>query len=158
MSKKKSLLMNLLVLLAYFLTANPGLTGIAIHEWLGIGVLIALFMHCVMHVDWVRSVIVDYKVSSKASKCNLFLGALLLVAFVTVIVSGFCISGAVLPTFGLFFEGYFFWDPLHVISAKVLLALVFIHIILHWKWLLGLKRRGKEKSDERFNAAKQGEI
>ena len=38
-------------------------------------------------------------------------------------VSGIMVSGDVLRAFGWYAEGYYFWDPLHAVSAKVLLAL-----------------------------------
>ena len=60
-------------------------------------------------------------------------------------VSGVMVSGAVLPAFGLYAEGYFFWDPLHAASAKVLLALLLVHVAVHWRWLAGLFGKGKKR-------------
>ena len=51
----------------------------------------------------------------------------LVIAVVVVVLSGLMESGAVLLSFGLYAEGYYFWGPLHATSAKVLLALLIVH-------------------------------
>ncbi len=55
-----------------------------------------------------------------------------------VMVSGILISGAVLPTLGLHAKGYYFWNPLHAMSAKMLLALLLVHMVVHWKVVLAV--------------------
>ena len=49
----------------------------------------------------------------------------------------------VLRAFGLYAEGYYFWDPLHAVSAKVLLALLVVHVAVHAKWIAAWFRKGK---------------
>lgn len=40
----------------------------------------------------------------------------------------------------------YFWDPLHAIAAKVLLALLLVHLVVHWKWLYRFfRKRGKDE-------------
>ena len=63
------------------------------------------------------------------------LDALLLAALAVCAVSGLLISGTVLPSFGLFADGYYFWNPLHAASAKLLLALLLVHVVAHWRWI-----------------------
>ena len=61
----------------------------------------------------------------------------------SVTVSGIMVSGAVLPALGLYADGYYFWDPLHAIAAKALLALLLVHVVVHWHWLVGFVKNGK---------------
>jgi hypothetical protein len=61
-----------------------------------------------------------------------------------VTVSGLMVSRHILPLFGLVAPGYFFWNPLHSISAKVLLALLLVHIVSHWRWLASLFGRHRK--------------
>ena len=131
-------------LLVYLVVANPSLTGINLHEWLGFGVLVVFLVHCVVHVDWVVDTVRNGLSGSWARAGNLALDALILIAFATVMVSGLLVSGAVLPAFGLYADGYYFWDPLHSIAAKALLALLLVHVAAHWKWLYNFFRK---KSD-----------
>lgn len=38
-----------------------------------------------------------------------------------------------------------FWLALHDISSLLLIALVFLHIILHWSWILNIPKMIKQK-------------
>ena len=49
---RKLLAVDAACLLVYLVAASPALTGIGIHEWLGLGVLVVFFAHAAMHVDW----------------------------------------------------------------------------------------------------------
>nr|WP_222617775.1 DUF4405 domain-containing protein [Eggerthella hominis] len=137
-------------MLVYLVAANPAVTGIGVHEWVGIGVLLAFLVHVAMHVDWVveaaRSAVAR---PSWARTGNLVLDALIVVAFMTVTVSGLMVSGAVLAAFGLYADGYYFWDPLHATAAKVLLALLLVHVVAHGKWLVGFfkNRKGEHRGE-----------
>ncbi len=50
------------------------------------------------------------------------LNGALLVALAFCVVSGAMVSGTLLPSLGFYATGYYFWGPLHALSAKVLLA------------------------------------
>nr|WP_221899057.1 DUF4405 domain-containing protein [Gordonibacter massiliensis (ex Traore et al. 2017)] len=132
----------------YLVVSNPALTGIDAHEWLGLGVLLVFLVHCVAHADWVGSALFGFGRAAWSVRGNLALDVLILAAFAVVMVSGLGVSGAVLPSMGLYVEGYFFWDPLHSIAAKVLLALLLLHVVVHGKWIIGLIKKGKDTRDE----------
>ena len=76
----------------------------------------------------------------------MLLDVALVLSVVVVALSGLMESGAVLPTFGLYAEGYYFWGPLHAASAKVLLALLSVHGALNIGsvWRLMRHRCAKE--------------
>lgn len=141
---RKLLAVDAACLLVYLVAASPALTGIGIHEWLGLGVLVVFFAHASMHVDWaVEAVRSAFARPSWARTGNLALDLLIVAAFMTVTVSGIMVSGAVLPALGLYADGYYFWDPLHAIAAKALLALLLVHVVAHWRWLAGFFKNGK---------------
>lgn len=147
---KKNLAIDAMALLVYLVVANPVLTGIGLHEWLGLAVLVVLFVHMLVHVDWgVDAIRSGMRHPTWARTGNLIVDVLVLMAFAVVTVSGIMVSGAVLPVLGLYAEGYYFWDPLHAVSAKVLLALLLIHVAAHWKWIAGAfkKIRGDRDGD-----------
>lgn len=132
---KKNLVIDVIALVVYLVVATPALTGIVVHEWLSIGLFLAFLFHTAMHADWAVEALRNLKLATWSTRGNLVLGVAILLAFVVVMVSGLGISGALLQTFGLYAEGYFFWDPLHAIAAKVLLALLLLHVVVHAKWL-----------------------
>src|SRR5438034_11001458 len=41
------------LLIAYTLAYSLGFTGLAVHEWLGLGIGLALLLHLTLHWDWV---------------------------------------------------------------------------------------------------------
>ena len=140
----KNLAIDVVALVAYLVAANPALTGIGLHEWLGLGALVVLFVHLLVHADWcVDALRTTLRRPTWARTGNLVVDALLLVTLVVVVVSGLFVSGAVLPAFGLYAEGDYFWDPLHAIAAQALLALLLVHVVVHWKWFVSVAKRGR---------------
>lgn len=140
---KRNLAVDLVALAVYLVAANPALTGIGLHEWLGLGALLAFLVHAAMHVDWALEALRGSLARpSWARTGNLALDLLVVVAFMACAVSGLMVSGAVLPALGLYAEGYYFWDPLHAASAKLLLALLLVHVVVHWKRIVRFFKRG----------------
>ena len=139
---KKIFAVDAACLLIYLVAANPVITGVGVHEWLGLGVLVVFFAHAAMHADWaIETAKSAFTSPSWARVGNLVLDALIVVTFMAVTVSGIMVSGAVLPALGLYASGYYFWDPLHAASAKVLLALLLVHVVVHWRWVAQALRR-----------------
>ena len=142
---KKNLAIDVAALAVFLVVANPALTGIGVHEWLGLGMLLVFFVHALLHADWaVEALRGSIARPSWGRTGNLVLDALIVVALMAVTVSGIMVSGAVLPALGLYATGYYFWDPLHAIAAKVLLALLLVHVVVHWRWLVGFFRNGRK--------------
>lgn len=151
MDAKKNLIVDAVALAVYAVVANPALTGIATHEWVGLGLVLVFLVHAAAHADWAA------ETTRSALRCpswsragNLALDACIVVAFMVCVVSGVLVSGAVLPALGYYAQGYYFWDPLHAVSAKVLLALLLVHVVVHARWFMRFAMRGKdaEHADE----------
>ena len=106
-------------------------------------------VHVVQHVDWLPQTLRPAaKPLSKAGAGSLVVDALLFIALAVCTVSGLMVSGSLLPTFGLYAEGDYFWNPLHAASAKVLFALIVVHLAMHGRWLFALiKRKGASRVD-----------
>lgn len=63
------------------------------------------------------------------------------------VVSGVMVSGAALPSLGLYATGYSFWDPLHAVAAKVLLAALIVHVVVRAPAALAvLRQRGSRRA------------
>ncbi|MDR3307820.1 MAG: DUF4405 domain-containing protein [Coriobacteriales bacterium] len=152
MRTSHSLIIDLAALAVYLVAANPAATGLAVHEWAGLGIAVVFLVHCAMHCDWAADVVRRLGTSrTLATTGNLILDTVTLVAFMLVTVSGIMVSRHILPALGLVAQDYFYWSPLHSISAKALLALLVVHVAVHGKWLWGLVRnRGKKGGASRF--------
>jgi hypothetical protein len=142
-----NLVIDVVALLLYLAAANPGITGLLLHEYLSLALLVVFVVHCAAHYDWVLAALRRH--AANADTANLVLDAVTLLVFAVVMVSGLMVSRFILPALGYVGEGYFFWNPLHSISAKVLLALLLVHVVVHWRWLASvLNRYRKKKVDE----------
>ena len=141
----RNLSIDVAALVVYLVAANPAVTGVGVHEWLGFGVLVVFFAHVLVHADWIVEVVRgSFAHPSWARTGNAALDVLIVVAFMTVTVSGLMVSGAVLPSLGLYAGGYYFWDPLHSAAAKLLLALLLVHFVVHWRWLAKVFKKRKD--------------
>lgn len=150
MSRK--LLVDIASLAVYVVVSVPGITGVAFHEWLGLAVFVVLAVHLAQHLGTLFS--------SRARKnamriARTVLAVALGVVLMVVMVSGLMVSGAVLPTFGFYAEGYYFWNPLHAISAKVLLALLLVHLFVNVRPAVALWRNRKEAKAAPAEGAKE---
>lgn len=144
MSSKTNLIVDIIALVIYLVVATPALTGVALHEWLSLSVGIVFIVHVAFHADWIVDTLkIGFKNPSLIRTGNLILNILITLAFLVCFVSGLLISGDVLAALHLYAPGYYFWDPLHSISAKVLLALLVIHVVVHGKWILSFFKKGK---------------
>ena len=142
---RRNLAIDIAALAVYLVAANPAVTGIGIHEWLGLGMLVIFFVHAAMHVDWVIEAVRRSFVRLSWARTGNAVLDLVIVAVVMVVM----VSGAVLPALGLYADGYYFWDPLHAMSAKLLLALMLVHVAVHWPWFAKVFKKRKEKHEGR---------
>ena len=138
----RMLVVDVLALALYIVVSLPALTGVGPHEWLGVGLV--LLVHGVQHADFVTRLLSGHRSLRAAGR--VLLDVALVIAVVVVVLSGLMESGAVLLSFGLYAEGYYFWGPLHAASAKVLLALLIVHGALNIGsvWRLMRHRCAKE--------------
>jgi len=124
------------VIAVYLVATNPSTTGTPVHEWVGIGSGLVAFVHLVLHWEWaVRIASRFFRRLGAAPRVNFVIDALALVAFVTVGLSGLLVSRSVLRPFGLIVDEESIWHAVHSQSATVLLALIGIHLGLHWGWI-----------------------
>jgi len=135
-------LVDLAIFATFVLVMDVPLTGLAVHEWLGIAIAIGLVVHLVQHTGWI--VTTTRRILSATSWRNrlnyLMMGALFL-AFVAVIASGLIISEVALLSMGITTNPASFWVWLHLASVSAVLWLTALHVALNWKWIATTVRR-----------------
>ncbi len=129
------------LLLGFTLAYSYGFTGIAIHEWLGIGLGAALLLHLTLHWDWVIRTTRKLLRPRGPDKVIWLVNLALLVAMTFCVASGVLISRVALPSLGLYPLSGSFWTQLHFRTADVTLALVPVHAALRWRWIARVGRR-----------------
>jgi hypothetical protein len=130
-----------LLLVAYTFAYSLGFTGIAIHEWLGIGLGVVLLVHVTLHWDWV--IRTTRKLFSRGGRERFvwLVNLLLLLSMTLCIASGILISEVALPGLGITLPASSFWRQMHDTTATLTLILVPVHAALRWRWIAGVARR-----------------
>lgn len=134
--------LDALLLVAYTLAYSLGFTGIATHEWLGIGLGVVLLVHLTLHWDWViRTTRKLFSGGRGRERFVWLVNLLLLLSMTLCIASGILISEIALPQLGITPPASSFWRQMHDTTATLTLILVPIHAALRWRWIVGVARR-----------------
>ncbi len=129
------------LLAAYTLAYSIGFTGLAIHEWIGIALGLALLVHFAVHWDWVARTTRRLLARRGRDRLVWLVNLALLVSMTLCVTSGILISQVALRSLGLSVPGGGFWAGLHGITAGLTLVLVPVHAALRWRWVAGVGRR-----------------
>lgn len=127
---------------AFIIDMNTRFTGLAIHEWLGIGFGIALIYHLLLHWNWIVSI--TKRLVGKLPSGQRFRYLIDLILFVDMVmltITGIWISEFAMRKLGISFAPNFFWRRLHVQTADLAIWLVALHIALDWKWIVSATKR-----------------
>jgi len=142
MSVKTNLWVDTAIFAAFLVAFEPALTGIAVHEWLGLALAAALIAHIVLHWDWVVKVTLQFlRKLFHSSRLNYIVDGILMIAFVVVMLSGILISRSVLSILGIQVAASPAWRFLHSSSADLFLIMVGLHFALHWSWIVNACKR-----------------
>lgn len=137
-----NLLVDVVIFVAFLVVTAPRLSGLAIHEWLGIAFAAAIVTHLLLHWSWI--VQVTRRFFGKATwsaRLNYVLNGLLFVAMTVVIVTGLLISEEALPLMGISFAHDGLWLRLHRLGSDLTILITGLHVALHWRWIVNTTRR-----------------
>jgi hypothetical protein len=131
------LTVDLLIFAAFLIAMDPRSSGIAVHEWLATAALAALIVHLLLSWDWIVQISRRFlgRVNLQ-TRINYVLNWLLFIDGSIMMLSGFMISEAVLPSLGVTLPRNFAWRPLHDMTANLFLLLLGLHTALHWGWVV----------------------
>jgi hypothetical protein len=137
-----NLLIDGAIFVAFLIATAPRLSGIAIHEWLGIAFGAAVVAHLLLHWRWIVGVTTQlFRTAMAWARLNYALNALLFVAVTVIVFTGVMISESVLPLFGVRFAHDGSWRTLHRLASDAAVFLIGLHVALHWRWVVGAVRR-----------------
>jgi hypothetical protein len=127
------------VLFGGFLLAQLlDLTGLPVHQWLGLGVAALAGYHLAAHWSWVKAVTQRlFGRTSRQARTFYAVDAGLAVGFAAILVTGLVIS----TWLDLALASYAAWRTVHVVASVATLGLVVAKIGLHWRWIVGVARR-----------------
>jgi hypothetical protein len=117
------------------------LNGLPFHEIAGLVIGVAILVHIGLNYRWVINTtkkIFDPKLPKK-TRFSFLLNLLLLISMATVIITGILISRVVLPSLAI--QGNHSIRGIHSFSADATLALVGLHVGVHWQWVMGICKK-----------------
>jgi hypothetical protein len=120
---------------------RPTWTGLTMHQWVSMAVIVPLLIHIVANWEWVVRIARTFlKRLLSASRANFVVDAALLVAFVAVMLSGIMIS-PIMPLLGIRTAQPLVWLMLHRTSANATIVLFALHAVLHRRWIAATAKR-----------------
>ena len=129
-----NIVLFLLFLAAFFLD----LTGVLLHQWMGLFIGALALFHLLNHWQWVKAVTERFfQASGKASRFNYILDASLAAGMTAIILSGLIIS----TWFGINGPAFSTWRFLHILVSISALIILFVKLLLHWKCINGALRQ-----------------
>jgi len=134
---KTKLWLDIIVFVAFLITMDPHTSGIAIHEWLSLAMIVAMIVHLLLSWDWIMEISGRFlgKLGTQ-NRINYILNWLLFIDGTLIMISGIMISEVALPLMGIKLPMGFAWRRLHDMSANIGLLLLGLHTALHWGWIV----------------------
>jgi len=139
---KTKLVIDVAIFIAFLIAMDPRSSGIAVHEWLATAALAAIVVHLLLSWDWIIQTSRRFigKVNNQ-TRINYFLNWAMFFDVTVLMLSGFLISQAVMPSLGISLPQNFTWRSLHDLSANLFLVLLGLHTALHWSWIVDACKR-----------------
>jgi hypothetical protein len=126
-------ILDAVLLLGFLLAFFLDLTGLDLHQWLGVGLGAVAGYHMLRHWDWVRAVTSKFFSRTQPRVLAYYtLDVALLLGFFLIISTGVAISTWLSLAAGV----YAVWKNLHVYTSVITLLLVVLKIGLHWRWIV----------------------
>ena len=122
---------NLTLLVSFILTYFLDLTGLDLHQYLGIAAAEILAVHIITHWKWIMNVSRRFfkKMSGRVRIYYLLDGMLLLAIFLITL------TGVLISTWlDVFFSNYMLLRSIHIISSIAGLLLLIVKMGMHWKF------------------------
>lgn len=115
------------------------------HEIAGLAIALLIVMHLAINRAGIRKAISGlFRKGPASKKVDSVVNGLLLVGFLTVLISGMVISRTIdLSWLGFDRKNVLTFRSLHVGSAMIVLILLGAHLGLHWNWVLARLRKGR---------------
>ena len=114
------------------------LTGVGLHQWLGLAAGAVAVYHLLSHQNWVSAVAGRlFGKTSGQARLYFLIDALLLAGFAGMIVTGLVIS----TWLNLSLAAYNTWRAVHIVVSVETLLVVVLKIGLHWRWIVAVGKR-----------------
>lgn len=134
--------LDALLLILGLLLMSPRLTGLTLHEWIGVTFLVPLLVHLLLSWRWIVTALKhSLSPARRRDAAYLALNTALFISTTVVIVSGVVISQVALPWLGVGTIDDRKWRATHNNWTDVMWVLVCAHIAMNWRWIAKIADR-----------------
>jgi hypothetical protein len=128
--------LDMALLTALIAAYRPDWTGVPVHQWLSIAIIVPLLVHGVVNWEWTAKLLRKlFQRLSRMPRINLVIDAALFLSAVCAMLSGFMVSPELLAPFGLHPGQPLLWHNVHGWSADATIIALVVHGAAHWRWL-----------------------
>ena len=130
------LFMDIILLVGVVWVLMPQATGVPLHEWGSLLIILPLLIHLVLNWPWILVVSKRFFMrQSRQIRFNYLWGWFMFVTMVVTFFSGIMTSEAMLPAMGIPIVVDPFWIEIHAFSANSVMIIVGVHLGMHWRWI-----------------------
>jgi hypothetical protein len=138
----KNFWLDILIFFAFVIDMNVHLTGLVIHEWLGLGLGVVMVIHLLFHWEWIACTVKKFlKTLRGLHRFKSILDILLFLDFAILGMTGVMISEVIVRTLGVQTARDAFWRWMHVTSADWAIYLTGLHLAINWRWVANTLKR-----------------
>ena len=124
------------ILLTLLLAYAPQLTGLALHEWIGLGLVAVVVVHLLLSWRWIATATrMAFTSGRLRTRVNYALNWLLFTLIVVEVASGVVISQAALPAMGVTTLDDRVWRAVHNLTLNWTLLVTGFHVAMNWSQL-----------------------
>lgn len=139
---KVNLWFDIAIFLAALFAPAVAFTGLAIHEWLGVGLALAVIIHLLLHWQWIAQTTRRFLGRTNwTARLNYLVNWLFFVDLTIIIVTGILISEVVLRQLGITLAGNGPAHQLHRLASDAMVLILALHVGLHGKWIVSTANR-----------------
>jgi hypothetical protein len=137
---KKKMILDIAMTVLFLLLMNLGLTGVFLHEWLGVAIVGLFAAHLAINGQWIKNVSKRFfqPIGFKA-KAMFVLNVLLTLSMSLTLVSGVLISQFLFAPLAA--ANFDLWYTVHVFASWATLGIVASHTLVHWNWIKNVIRQ-----------------
>ncbi len=140
-NNKVVFLLDFTMLLAICGLEAKVLTGVPVHEWLGVALGAVIVVHLLLQWPWIESQARRlFSHGAWRARANYFLNLVFFVCMIATIVSGMMISEHVLPIQGRQLADSFTWHSIHGFAGHAIMFIAGLHLALNWDWIIAAIR------------------
>jgi len=130
--------MDAILFISFLVAFYLELTGLSLHQWLGVAIGVVAGVHLLLHWNWVKSVTPRlFGRTSNQARTFYWVDASLLLGLSLILVTGLVIS----TWFSLSRGNYELWKDLHIIVSGFTLLVVVLKIGIHRRWIIKIADR-----------------